>query len=213
MLDLPFRSLATHLPNVLERTESASPQAEVLSQSDAPPGPDAEVGFCPLQFDDALARSSLMVEDALAFASVQVKAARAAWSTECQDRLCQEAAVAWRKFERHVSASLVSVLTPFIDQWQRERVLQSLLRVVGQILDEAPCGTVTIIGPTPETEIVACSLGKRAISVVPRSGDRARLEVTIGPTTVRADFSRWHEAFSAAIVEGLDDVDGTGTDS
>lgn len=213
MLDGPFRSLAGHLPNVLDRPQPASSAEEDFSTSTLPSATVDDLDVPAQQMDDVMARASLMLEEAFDFASVQIKAARESWSSECRDLLCEQAAVSRQNFERQVSASLMTVLEPFIERKQRERVLQSFMRVVGEILDECPGATVTVVGPTADVEMVACSLGSRAVSVVTRASDGANLEATVGPTTIRADLSKWREAFAAAFSEGCDHDDRTGTDT
>ncbi|MFT4095945.1 MAG: hypothetical protein QM651_02410 [Rhodoblastus sp.] len=156
--------------------------------------------------EDAMARAGLAFREAIAISIERQRAAQAAWSSECQDRVSQEAAAAREAFEHKVSQCLARILAPFVETRQRERIRAFFVSQVAAIFAETPDIVVMIDGPTADCRIVAGSLGKIGVRTALRENESDRLEAEIGSTIVRASFHKWSRQL-AAILDGIDSVD------
>lgn len=180
---------ATAMPNVAANAvESASPEQAAYERG----------------LEDALCRASVTIEQALAAASASLASVRAQWTTECQDRICREAAMGRALIENRLSAELLDVLSPFVEARQRERIRHSFLQRLKEHMATKVEVSVKLIGPADEGAVVVDCLGEMGITAILYERDQPVMDAEVGSKVLRADFGSWTRQWFAEFGGSVD---------
>lgn len=154
--------------------------------------------------EEALCRASVTIEQALLAASASLASVRAQWTTECQERICREAAAGRALIENRLSADLLDVLSPFVEASQRERIRRSFLQRLQEHMATMAEVSVKLIGPADEGTIMVDCLGKMGITAIFHERDQPVMDAKVGSKVLRADFGSWSREWFAEFGDSVD---------
>lgn len=197
-----MNALVKHLKDIGQPCAHATAMSDIAAnalESESPEQAAYERGL-----EEALCRASVTIEQALAAASASLASVRAQWTTECQERICREAAAGRALIENRLSADLLDVLSPFVEASQRERIRRSFLQRLKEHMATMAEVSVKLTGPVDEGTVVVDCLGKMGITAIFHERDQPVMDAEIGAQVLRADFGGWSRQWFAEFGDCVD---------
>lgn len=153
---------------------------------------------------EALMRAGAVIEQALVAADQSIAGIQAQWTVECQERICREAAEGRSLIEERLSEELLRAISPFVEARQIERIRESFLKHLREVLPTKRETPIKIAGPADERKIMVDCLGEMGIVAMYHDHDARVIEAEIGPHIIRADFTSWSRRWLGEFGDGLD---------